>query len=226
MVSRNVGRIGAICAIGGSLLLLIGTVLHPMDADPSDAIAAFTEYAADRWWVVSHLIQLAGITLIDAALLLLAQQVEAARGKAWSYIAAGSAVASLAVVAALQAVDGVALKAMVNAWATASLAQKEMAFHAALAVRQIEVGLASMLCLQFGLTTCLYGVALFPIRTYSQWLSGLAVIAGVLTMVAGVVMAYTGFSATTMAINMPANFLLLTWTFNIGLVMWRQGPSQ
>jgi hypothetical protein len=193
-----------------------------MDADSSDAVAAFTEYAADQWWVASHLTQLAGITLMDAALLILAQQIEAARGKAWSYITAGSAVAGLGVAAALQAVDGVALKAMVNAWAVAPPAQKEVAFHAALAVRQIEVGLASMLCLLFGLTACLYGVALFSIDTYARSLSGLAVISGALTIIAGVVMAYTGFSAITMAINMPASLLLLVWMFSIGVMMWRR----
>ena len=199
--------------------------MHPTGADPSDAIAAFTEYAADRWWVASHLTQLTGIVLMDAALLILAQQVEAARGKAWSYVAAGSAVAGLAVAAALQAVDGIALKSIVNVWAVAPPAQKEMAYYAALAVRQIEVGLASMLCILFGLTACLYGVALFPARTYPQWLNGLAVISGALTMVAGVVMAYTGFSAITMAINMPANLLLLVWMSTIGVMMWCRRPN-
>lgn len=197
-----------------------------MGADPSDAIAAFTEYAADRWWVASHLMQLAGILLMDAALLILAKEVEAARGRAWSYVSAGSAVAGLTVAAALQAVDGIALKAMVDAWAAAPLAQKEMAYHAALAVRQIEVGLASMLCILFGLTACLYGIALFPVRTYPQWVSGLGVIGGALTMVAGVVMAYTGFSSITMIINMPANLLLLVWMFTLGVRMWPRGPSQ
>jgi cytochrome c oxidase subunit IV len=207
-------------------VLLIGTSLHPMDADPSDAVAAFTEYAADRWWVASHLTQLAGITLMDAALLILAQQVEAARGKAWSSLTAGSAVAGLAVAAALQAVYEIALKAMVNVWTAAPPAQKGMAFHAALAVRQIEIGLASMLCLLFGLTACLYGVALFGIATYRRWLSGLAVIAGALTMCAGVATAYTGFSALTMAINMPANFMLLVWMFANGVTMWLWEASQ
>jgi hypothetical protein len=214
------------CSIGGVLLLFIGTALHPMNADPSDAVAAFTEYAADQWWVASHLTQLAGIALMDAALLIMAEQIEAEKGKAWSYVLAGSAVAGLAVAAALQAVDGIALKTMVNAWAAASPAQKEMAYHAALAVRQIEVGLASMLCLLFGLTACLYGVALFAIRIYPRWLSWLAVIAGAFTIIAGVVMAYTGFSGVTMAINMPANFLLLVWMFATGVMMWRRKSSQ
>jgi hypothetical protein len=131
-------------------------------------------------------------------------------------------VAGLAVAAALQAVDGIALKAMVNAWAGAPPAQKAMAYHAALAVRQIEVGLASMLCLLFGLTAVLYGVASFAVRTYPHWLSGLAVIAGALTIMASVVMGYTGFSTLTMAINMPANLLLLVWIFSIGVIMWRK----
>jgi hypothetical protein len=152
--------------------------------------------------------------------------MEAERGKTWSYVLAGSAVAGLAVAAALQAVDGIALKTMVNAWMAAPPAQKDMAYHAAFAVRQIEVGLASMLCLLFGLTACLYGVALFAMRTYPGWLDLLAVVGGVLTIIASVVMAYTGFSAITMAINMPASFLLLVWMFAVGVMMWRPESSR
>jgi len=142
---RSASRIGTTCAIGGSVLLLIGTSLHPLHADPNEAVAAFTEYAADRLWVASHLAQLAGVALTVAALLFLAQQLEAASGAGLSRLAAGGAIASLAVATVLQAVDGIALKAMVDAWAAAPAAQKEVAFHAAFAVRQVEVGLASTL---------------------------------------------------------------------------------
>ena len=37
-----------------------------MKADPNDAVAAFTEYAADQLWGASHLMQLAGLTLMVA----------------------------------------------------------------------------------------------------------------------------------------------------------------
>lgn len=53
MSSRSASRIGATCAIAGSLLLLIGTYLHPLGADPNEPVAAFTEYAADQLWVAS-----------------------------------------------------------------------------------------------------------------------------------------------------------------------------
>jgi hypothetical protein len=226
MASRSASRLGATCAIAGSVLLFIGTYLHPMEADPNQAIAAFAEYAADRLWVASHLTQLAGVALILAALLLLAQQLRAGSAAAWAVVAAGAATVSLAVAVALQAVDGIALKLMVDAWAAAPATQKEGLFHAAFAVRQIEVGLASMTSLSMGLTAILYGVALLVDRTHPKWLGGLAMIGGVPTMIAGVVIAHTGFSGLAMAINMPANALLLAWMLILGACMWRRGEAR
>src|SRR5947207_7693652 len=223
MLSRSESKMAATCALAGSVVLFIGTYLHPLAADPNEAVAAFSEYAADRLWVARHLTQLAGDVLMVAALLFLAQQLEAASGTGWARLAAGGAIASLAVAAALQAVDGVALKVMVDAWAAAPAAQKEGVFHAAFAVRQVEVGLASMLSLLLGLTVTVYGGALLVDRTYPKWLGGLAIGGGIPTAAAGIVMAYTGFSGLAMAINMPASSLLLGWMFTLGVFMWRRG---
>jgi len=223
MASRSERRTGAACAIAGSVLLLLGTALHPMGADPNDAVAAFTEYAAARLWVASHLMQLAGVALMMGALLFLADQLESERSRPWTRIAAAGAIASLALATALQAVDGVALKAMVDVWSAAPAAQKDGAFHAAFAVREVEVGLASMLSLSLGLTVSLYGVALMLDRARSNWMGGLALVGGVPTAAAGVVMAYAGFSGPAMAISMPAGAILLAWMFVLGIQMWRRG---
>ena len=225
MFSRSESRVGATCAVVGSALLFVGTYLHPLEADPNEAVAAFTEYAADHLWVASHLTQLAGVALIVTALLFLAHQLELASGTGWARIAAGGAIASLSVAIALQAVDGIALKVMVDAWAAAPASQKEGAFHAAFAVRQVEIGLASMLSLSLGLTATVYGGALLDDRAYPKWVGGLAVVGGVPTTVAGVVMAYTGFSGLAMAINMPASSVLLVWMLVLGVCMWRRGAD-
>lgn len=224
-LSRRESRIGATCAIVGSILLFVGTYLHPLEADPNEAVAAFTEYAADHLWVASHLTQFAGIALMVAALLFLARQLELASSTGWSQIAAGGAIASLAVATTLQAVDGIALKVMVDTWAAAPAEQKEGAFYAAFAVRQVEVGLASMLSLLLGLTVTVYGGVLLADHTYPKWIGRLAVVGGVPTVVAGVVMAYTGFSELAMAINMPASSILLVWMLTLGVFMWRRGGS-
>jgi hypothetical protein len=222
MLYSREDSIGAACAMGGSGLLLLGTFLHPMGADPHQSVAAFTEYAADPLWVASHLTQLAGIALMIAALLILAKQLEAGSSDMWSRLGAAGAIASLAVAAALQAVDGIALKVMVDAWAAASAAQKEITFQVAFAVRQVEVGLASMFSLLMGLTVTVYGLALVAGRTYPKWMGGLAIIGGVPTAVGGVVMAHTGFSGMAMAINMVASPILLAWMLALGVLMWRR----
>jgi hypothetical protein len=223
-MAHSESRIGAACAAVGSVLLFVGTDLHPKTADPNDALAAFTEYAADHLWIASHLMQLAGVALMVAALLFLTQQLESTSRSGWSRIAAGAAIASLAVTAALQAVDGIALKNMVDAWASAPAAQKEAAFHAAFAVRQVEIGLASMVSLSFGLTAILYGVALLLDHMYPKWMGGFAIAGGAPTMVAGVVMAYTGFSGLAMVVSMTASAILLAWMLALGVLMWRRAP--
>jgi hypothetical protein len=222
MQHRNASRAGATCAIAGAALLFLGTYLHPMEANPNELVAAFTEYAADDFWVAGHLMQLAGIASMAAALVFLTAVLEARRGSGIARIAAGGAIASLALADALQAVDGIALKNMVDVWAAAPAPQKREVFHAAFAVRRIEVGLASMLSLSFGLTATLYGVALIGARTYPKWFAALAMVAGTPTIASGVLMAYSGFSGFSMAINMPASAILLVWMLTLGILMWRQ----
>jgi hypothetical protein len=215
-------RIISIAAISGALFLSAGTYLHPMSADPNVPSAAFTEYAADHHWVASHLMQLLGIALMLAALILLSRRMAGGPADAAATLGTAGAVASLAVAAALQAVDGVALKAMVNTWAAASGQEKEVLSQAAFAVRQIEIGLASIASLLFGLTVSIYGIALLTDPRFPKWLGLLAIAGGAPTAIAGIVIAYTGFSASAMAINMPAGSLLLCWMVALGIYVWRR----
>lgn len=106
-------------------MLFLGTYLHPMGADPNDAAAAFAEYAGDRPWVASHLVQLAGVAAMVTALLFLTEEIEARRRSAVARIAAAGAIVSLALAAALQAVDGIALKSMVDVWAAAPASDRK-----------------------------------------------------------------------------------------------------
>ena len=216
------GKIGPISAVTGAILLLIGTYLHPMSADPNVPLAAFTEYAASHIWVASHLLQLAGVMLIAAALVLLSRKMADGPGAEWSALGALGAIVSLAVASALQAVDGVALKFMVDNWAAIPEPGKAALFDATFGVRQIEVGLASIGSLLFGLTISIYGVALLIDRRFPRWLGAVAIVGGIPTAIGGVAIAYTGFSNLAMMINMPANSLLVLWMIALGIYSWRQ----
>jgi hypothetical protein len=201
---------------------MVATMLHPMGADPSDHIAAFTEYAADHAWIVTHLGQFLGIALMFVGLVALSDSLSeepiAWLARLGVYVAA----AALAAAAVLQAVDGIALKLMVDNLAAASDEQKPSAFLAALAVRQIEVGMASFMPLLFGTAIALLGGAVAKSTAYPTWLGWLGLAGGVGTVVGGLLTAFTGFSMTAMSVAMPFALILVIWMVAIGFLMWRR----
>ena len=160
MTQRYYYRMGAMAAFVGTVLLLLGTLMHPSHADPNDAAAAFAEYAADQHWIASHLAQLLGLGLLMVVLMILARFFRSDLGIVLTEVGKTGAIISIAVGAVLQAVDGIAIKAMSGYWANAALSDKAALFAASLGVRQIEIGLASMLSLFSGVTVLLYGVGM------------------------------------------------------------------
>ncbi len=218
----SLNRIGAVGAIAGAILLLVATSLHPLEADPNDPEAAFAEYAADDLWVATHLGQFIAVVAIAVGLIAFSHTLRQGRAEAWATLGQAGAIASVVAAAALQAVDGIALKFMVDRWAMSSPPQRDLVFEAAFGVRQIEVGLASLMSIIFGLTVLAYGVAL-AFSSYPRWLGWIAVLAGLATVCGGVVLAYTGFSALAMAISMPASIVLLIWMVAVGTFLWRSG---
>src|SRR5215468_8177632 len=199
---QHLARIGAAAAIGGAILLFVATLLHPMSADPNDPPAAFAEYAADHLWVASHLGQFLGIAILGVALVALAATLEAGRPAAWARIGVVGTTASVAAAAALQAVDGVALKVMVDRWAQASGDARQLALEAAFAVRQIETGLASLLSVLFGLTISVFAISMLSSQRFPLWLGGLGLVGALGTAAAGIAQAYTGFSELSMDLSM------------------------
>jgi hypothetical protein len=67
-------------------------------------------------------------------------------------------------------------------------------------------------------------MALLIDRRFPKWLGILAIAGGVPTAIAGIVIAYTGFSGLAMAINMPSSSLLLLWMIGLGVHVWKK-PS-
>jgi hypothetical protein len=211
--------------VAGALLLFVGTYLHPMTADPNVPLAAFTEYAASDHWVTIHLMQLFGVVLIATALVLLSRMMADGPAAEWATLGAAGAIASVAIAAALQAVDGVALKFMVDTWAVTPDPAKGAMFDAAFGVRQIEVGLASMTSLMFGITAAIYGFALLIDGRLPKWIGAVAIAGGLPTAIAGVVMAHTGFSNAAMLVGMPSNSVLIVWMLVLGIYGWRKLAS-
>jgi hypothetical protein len=222
--NQHLARLGSIAAVSGAILLFVSTLLHPLDSDPNDPPAAFAEYAADSLWVWSHLGQFLGVALLGMALVALATTFKPGRAAAWGRVGQAGAAAIIAVAAALQAVDGVALKVMVDRWAAATGETRVFVFDAAFAVRQIEIGLASLLSLLSGFTLIVFGVSIILSPRYPLWMGGIGLLGGLGLVATGAAQASTGFSDLAMTLSMLASFVFLIWVILVGIFMWRLAP--
>src|SRR6476620_10422843 len=115
-------RLGTVALVAGLICQVPLGALHPHREYANDSVAAFHEYARSGDWVLVHLGQFLGLTLATIGLVSMATSLGRHRGAA-SFLgltAAVTAVVSAAVFAVQMAVDGVALKAAIDAWEAAS----------------------------------------------------------------------------------------------------------
>lgn len=222
---QALARIGAVSALLGAILLLVGTFLHPIHADPNIPAEAFAEYAANEIWLLSHLTQFFGVFALGLGFAAFSRTFEAGYASAWAYLGLIGTISLVAISAALQAVDGIALKFMVDHWSAALGETQQIAFESAFAVRQIEIGLASLFSITSGLTGLLFGMALLSSARYPNWLGWVGVINGAGMVVSGILQGSTGFSSAAMDWSMTTSMILLIWVCIVSILMWRLAPA-
>ena len=132
MIDRTSLRLSATLLLVGQLLYIVVTQFHA-GGNANDHPAIFAEYADSGIWKAVHLGQFASMSILLAGLLALffALDVQAGTARWAGRFGAASAVATLALYGVLQAVDGVALKQAVDAWASAPDAEKAARFASA-----------------------------------------------------------------------------------------------
>ena len=138
--SQRAPRTPASLISGGVLLSLVAGLFHPDRAPANDHAAAFAEYAHSGAWIAVHLGQFVGMMVIVAGLLALFLVLNGQPGRSvWAGpFGAAAAVLALGLYGVLQAVDGVALKHAVDAWATAPEAERAARFASAETIRWLE----------------------------------------------------------------------------------------
>jgi hypothetical protein len=220
-------RIGAVALPLGVILFVVATaIFHPHREDPMDNPAVFMEYAQSDSWVVVHFAQWVAVLLLSGGLVSLYYSItkkpEAGTGVARFGLVA--AVLTAGAFTMLQAVDGVALKWAVDAWAGAPADQEVAAFAAAQAVRWTEYALQSYSNILLGLTLLLYALAMALVASYPRWLGWLAASSGVAWIVHGVMVPYVGLFDSIP--RLVAIILLAVWAFIIAGLMWRNSSRE
>jgi len=124
------------------------------------------------------------------------------------------AAVTLALYGVLQAVDGVALKQAVNAWANAPDAEKAARFATAEAIRWLEWGARSYTNFALGLSLVLFAAAVPRTARFPRTVGFLMGLSGLTYLVQGWVAGTEGFSETqTIAI-------VLAWVLNLTWMIW------
>jgi hypothetical protein len=220
-------RIGAVALPLGVILIMVAEYFHPSREDPMDNSAVFMEYAHSDSWTTIHLAEYFGFLLLLGGLVALYYSVSAKPGAGAGLAPFGlaAAVTTAASFTVLQAVDGIALKRAVDAWASAPADQETAAFAAAEAVRWIEIGMNSLSKFLAGLTLFVYGLAIGLGTVYPRWMGWMALVSGAALMYHGaVVVSYKGFVPSIS--NLVGLVLLAVWAFIMAVLMWRnkRGP--
>jgi hypothetical protein len=191
---RGIFRIGAVAGIVGSLLAMVGNLLHP--ATPiGDPEGVARMIAQSERWVLVHLVIVVGLILMLGALVALSRSIEGGLAGALAQLGSVAAVAGVTVGVILVIVDGVAAKHLADAWEAAPPEEAAAALRVVLAEEAINFALASLFNILFaGVTFILLGLAVAWSGEYPGWLGWVVVIAGVGSVAVGLVQAYTGES--------------------------------
>ena len=114
---------------------------------------------------------------------------------------------------------------MAHRWADARGEGRALAYEAAFAVRQIEVGLTSLFSLLFGSTLIVFGLAMLLSTRYPAWLGGIGLLAGLGTVAVGLEQASNGFSDLALTIFMAVGPVDLICAVATGIRMRRLAPQ-
>jgi hypothetical protein len=184
-------------------LLLIGLVVyevlqfpHPGSPTPTDQ-AQFAAYATSSSWAAIHLGEFLGVAITTAGLLVLFFALDLSQGAPrWlGFFAALSAGVAGALAAVVYAVDGVALKQAVDAWASAPAAEQATSFASAEAIRWLETGTRSYQEFTSGVALVLFGAAIASTARVARPIGYLMGLSGLLLVVMSWVAGTQGLGA-------------------------------
>jgi Domain of unknown function (DUF4386) len=220
-------RLSGRLLLTGQILYIVVTQLHA-GGDANDHHAIFATYAGNRIWTAVHIGQFASMAILLAGLLTLSFAPDFQKGAArlLGRCAAAAAAATLALYGVLQAIDGVALKQAVNAWASAPDAEKAARFASAEAIRWLEWGMRSYQDFTLGLALLLFAGAAARTVTVPRPIAYLMGLSGLTYLVQGWVAGTEGFSPTQSVAIVLAWVLSLVWMIWLVAVAWRMRDLQ
>src|SRR5918995_5939803 len=230
MADRSLLRLAATLVVIGELLFALVTLFHA-DGEANNHPAVFAEYASSASWIAVHFAQFVFMAVLLVGLLVLFFALNVRSGAlGWvGRFAAVSVVVALALYGVVQAVDGVANKHAVDAWASAPEAEKATRFASAETMRWLEWGTSSYQTFMFALALILLASVIVGTGRVPRPIGYLMGLAAIPSLVQSWVLGTEGFAVIWLAgalsvVGLP---LMLAWSIWLLIVAWRmKEPDQ
>ena len=209
---RSSLRLSGTLMLVGQLLYIVVTLLHA-GGEANNHASVFAGYAHSGIWTAVHAGQFACMAIFLAGLFALFFALDDQAGTPrWAQrFGAALAAVTLALYGGVLAVDGVALKQAVNAWASAPEAEKAARFATAEAIRWLEWGMRSYQNFALGLSVLLFAAAVVRTAWIPQPIAYLMGLSGVTYLAQGWLAGSEGFSPTHTIAIVLAEVLNVTW---------------
>jgi hypothetical protein len=230
MGDRSSLRLSATLVVIGEVLFALATLFHA-DGEANNHPAVFAEYASSASYTAVHFVQFVLMAVLLGGLLVLFFALNVRSGAlGWvGRFAAVSVVVALALYGVLQAVDGVALKHAVDAWANAPEAEKATRFASAETMRWLEWGANQYQIFMFALALILLATVIVGTARVPRAIGYLMGLAAIPNLVQSLVIGTEGFAVSWLAgslsvVGLP---LMLAWSIWLLIVAWRmKEPTQ
>jgi hypothetical protein len=217
-------KIGGWCAVAGSLLAGVGNLVHPV-TPMNDPVGVARVIADSGGWVPVHLAIVVGILLMLGGLVALDHSIGGGIAGTLARFGLWAAVGGVTIGLVLVILDGVAARQLAQEWAAAPPGEQAAALGLVHVNETINFALASLFNLVFaGVTFILFGLAVALSDLHPRWLGWVVVVAGVASIVAGLVQAFTGEpTEASRGLTIFGPTVITLWLMAIGFVLVRMG---
>ncbi len=220
-------RIGGVALTIGALMGMVGNLIHP--ATPSgDPEGVARTIAESEIWIPVHLVIIIGLIFMLGGLVAIYHSISGGLAGALVRLGFVAAIAGVTVGLITVTLDAIGAKHIAEAWATAPPEEKAAALRLVSAEQNLEYALVSLFNILFaGVTFILYGLAVALSRVYPRWLGWVVVVAGLGSIVVGIIQAYEGEStSTTRVLTIIFPTIITLWLALMGVLVVRKASSR
>jgi hypothetical protein len=216
-------RIGSVCAVGGAVLAAVGNLLHPV-TPRDDPVGVARVIAESDAWTLIHEVIILGTILMFFGLIAIGDSIGGEAAGALARLGVYAAAVGTTLGLATVILDGVGAKQLADQWAAAPDGTKAVGLSLVSMNETLNFALAGLFNMSFaGVPFILLGLAVGLNGVYPRWLGWLAAGAGVFSVAAGLVQAFTGEpTVASLVLTIIGPTIISLWVLVMGVLMGRQ----